>query len=190
MRQRKSLKRVYVLVDSRHGLKVTDVEFMDRLETAKTSFQVCKWERFCERGGRGERERESTKEGAKFCVSPERQRERESSICCFRWLRLRPCLLLCPRVCLYLCLCLYLRLCLGGYKDRACAEWEPHILCAPILYIYIYSIFVYIYRCVHTYMYIIYMYMYICMCIYIHVFVYVLCVPSIVDSVTNNYVYW
>ena len=40
MRQRKSLKRVYVLVDARHGLKVSDVEFMDRLEASKASFQV------------------------------------------------------------------------------------------------------------------------------------------------------
>ena len=40
MRQRKSLKRVYVLVDARHGLKVSDEEFMDRLEAAKSSFQV------------------------------------------------------------------------------------------------------------------------------------------------------
>ena len=40
MQQRKSLKRVYVLLDARHGLKVSDIEFMDRLEVSKTSFQV------------------------------------------------------------------------------------------------------------------------------------------------------
>jgi ribosome biogenesis GTP-binding protein YsxC/EngB len=40
MRQRKSLKRVYVLIDARHGLKTSDVEFMDRLEAARSSFQV------------------------------------------------------------------------------------------------------------------------------------------------------
>jgi ribosome biogenesis GTP-binding protein YsxC/EngB len=39
-RQRKSLKRVFVLLDARHGLKVSDGEFMDRLEASKTSFQV------------------------------------------------------------------------------------------------------------------------------------------------------
>jgi GTP-binding protein EngB required for normal cell division len=40
MKQRKSLKRIYVLVDARHGLKVSDIEFMDQLEEAKCSFQV------------------------------------------------------------------------------------------------------------------------------------------------------
>ena len=40
MRQRKSLKRVYVLIDARHGLKTSDVEFMDRLEASRSSFQI------------------------------------------------------------------------------------------------------------------------------------------------------
>eukprot|EP00283_Hemiselmis_rufescens_P014396 CAMPEP_0173446302 /NCGR_PEP_ID=MMETSP1357-20121228/36299_1 /TAXON_ID=77926 /ORGANISM="Hemiselmis rufescens, Strain PCC563" /LENGTH=333 /DNA_ID=CAMNT_0014412581 /DNA_START=130 /DNA_END=1131 /DNA_ORIENTATION=- len=38
--QRKALKRAFVVIDARHGLKQNDVEFLNRLERSKTSFQV------------------------------------------------------------------------------------------------------------------------------------------------------
>jgi GTP-binding protein len=40
MSTRRSLKRALLVVDARHGLKANDVEFMARLERARTPFQV------------------------------------------------------------------------------------------------------------------------------------------------------
>eukprot|EP00281_Chroomonas_sp_CCMP1168_P020964 CAMPEP_0206232096 /NCGR_PEP_ID=MMETSP0047_2-20121206/11223_1 /ASSEMBLY_ACC=CAM_ASM_000192 /TAXON_ID=195065 /ORGANISM="Chroomonas mesostigmatica_cf, Strain CCMP1168" /LENGTH=420 /DNA_ID=CAMNT_0053655789 /DNA_START=85 /DNA_END=1347 /DNA_ORIENTATION=- len=37
---RKVLKRAFVIIDARHGLKVNDKEFLNRLEQTKTSFQI------------------------------------------------------------------------------------------------------------------------------------------------------
>jgi len=39
-RERKALKRAFVIIDARHGLKHNDIEFLNRLELAKTSFQI------------------------------------------------------------------------------------------------------------------------------------------------------
>jgi len=78
-------------------------------------------------------------------------------------------------------------------RQSLCRMRSSYFVCPD--YVYIYKIFVYVYRCVYTYAYIIYVCMYICyvyvhICMYhIYVFVYVLCVPIIVDFVTNNYVY-
>lgn len=40
LRGRVNLKRVYILVDARHGLKSTDIEVLDRLDKAAVSYQV------------------------------------------------------------------------------------------------------------------------------------------------------
>ncbi|KAI8334051.1 P-loop containing nucleoside triphosphate hydrolase protein [Blakeslea trispora] len=38
--ERKTLKRIYVVLDARHGVKVADVEFFKMLDTKKVKFQV------------------------------------------------------------------------------------------------------------------------------------------------------
>ncbi|RCH80133.1 GTP-binding protein, partial [Rhizopus stolonifer] len=38
--ERKTLKRVYVVLDARHGVKVADVEFLQMLNTKKVKFQI------------------------------------------------------------------------------------------------------------------------------------------------------
>ncbi|KAF9971423.1 hypothetical protein BGZ73_005636 [Actinomortierella ambigua] len=38
--KRKTLKRIYVMIDARHGLKVADRDFMDLLDKGSTKFQV------------------------------------------------------------------------------------------------------------------------------------------------------
>lgn len=40
LRGRPNLKRVYLLIDSRHGLKSTDAEALDALDTAAVSYQI------------------------------------------------------------------------------------------------------------------------------------------------------
>lgn len=40
LRGRSTLKRVYVLIDARHGLKKNDIEVLDLLDTAAVSYQI------------------------------------------------------------------------------------------------------------------------------------------------------
>ena len=60
LRGRVTLKRVYLLIDSRHGLKAVDTEALDALDLAAVSYQIVLTKADKLKKGEGERMREAT----------------------------------------------------------------------------------------------------------------------------------